>query len=85
MDEDSSALGWLLLLTQLPKTPSSTRVALWRRLRAAGATTIVNSAWVLPETESHARFLGKLRDEVGRQGGTVFEETGSLAGEDPGP
>jgi hypothetical protein len=72
MDADSRPSKWLLLLTQLPKTPSSARVALWRHLRAAGATTIVNSAWVLPETDTHVEFLGKLRDEVSRQGGTVF-------------
>jgi hypothetical protein len=72
MDPDSSAPGWLLLLAQLPRTPSSARVALWRRLRAAGATTMVNGAWVLPETAEHAELLGQLRDVVLRQGGTVF-------------
>jgi ChrB-like protein len=72
MNADSCASGWLLLLAQLPKSPSSARVALWRRLRAAGATTMVNSAWVLPETAPHAEFLGQLRDGVLRQGGTGF-------------
>jgi hypothetical protein len=72
MNSDSCASGWLLLLAQLPRTPSSARVALWRRLRGAGATTIVNSAWVLPETPAHAEFFAHLRDGVVRQGGTVF-------------
>ena len=72
MDADGCASGWLLLLAQLPKSPSSARVALWRRLRAAGATTMVNSAWVLPETAPHTEFFGQLRDGVLRQGGTVF-------------
>jgi Protein ChrB, N-terminal len=72
MDADDCAPGWLLLLAQLPKSPSSARVALWRRLRAAGATTMINSAWVLPETAPHAELLGQLRDGVVRQGGTAF-------------
>lgn len=72
MGADGCAPGWLLLLAQLPGTPSSARVALWRRLRAAGATTMVNSAWVMPETVPHAEFLGQLRDGVVRQGGTAF-------------
>lgn len=72
VDVDGCAPGWLLLLVQLPRTPSSARVALWRRLRAAGATTMINGAWVLPETEPHADFLGQLRDVVLQQGGTVF-------------
>ena len=72
MDADGRASGWLLLLAQLPKSPSSARVALWRRLRAAGATTMVNSAWVLPDTAPHAELLGELRDVLIRQGGTAF-------------
>lgn len=70
--DDGRASGWLLLLVQLPRTPSSARVALWRRLRAAGATTMINGAWVLPETAPHSELLGRLRDKVLRQGGTAF-------------
>jgi len=72
MDAADCASGWLLLLAQLPKSPSSARVALWRRLRAAGATTMINSAWVLPETPPHEELLGQLREGVVRQGGTAF-------------
>jgi hypothetical protein len=75
---DGGAGGWLLLLAQLPGTPSSARVALWRRLRAAGATTMINSAWVLPETEPQAEFLGQLREGILRQGGTAFVLTVSI-------
>ena len=50
MDMAHPPSGWLLLLVQLPSTPSSARVTLWRRLRSIGATTMVNSAWVLPQT-----------------------------------
>jgi hypothetical protein len=45
---------------------------LWRRLRAAGATTLVTSVWVLPETAPHAELLRQLRDGLFRQGGTGF-------------
>ena len=72
MAADSFAPGWLLLLVQLPSKPSSARVALWRRLRAIGATTMVNGAWVLPDTAAHAALFGKLRVRVLRQGGTAF-------------
>jgi len=71
-DEDEYKSGWLLLLAQLPKTPSSARVTLWRRLRAAGATTLVNSSWVLPASQAHNELLGQLQDGVIRQGGTAF-------------
>lgn len=48
---------WLLFLAQLPATPSSLRVNVWRRLREAGSTTLQNGVWVLPRTkETTARF-----------------------------
>ena len=72
MDADSYPSSWLLLLTQLPASASSPRVALWRRLRAVGATTMVNSVWVLPETGPHAELLEQLRDGLLRQGGIGF-------------
>ena len=59
-------------MTQLPSTPSSARVALWRRLRAIGATAMVNGAWVLPDTTLHAKFFEQLRGNILGQGGTAF-------------
>jgi hypothetical protein len=72
MDTDGSPSSWLLLLTQLPRSASSPRVALWRRLRAAGATTMVTSVWVLPETAPHAELLEQQRNWLLRQGGIGF-------------
>jgi hypothetical protein len=72
MGTDSSSSGWLLLLVQLPSKPSSARVALWRRLRAVGATTMVNGAWVLPDTAPHAEFFEQLLEGILRQSGTGF-------------
>jgi len=72
MGADSSSPDWLLLLAQLPSKPSSARVALWRRLRAVGAATMVNGAWVLPDTRTHTAFLAKLREHILQQGGTAF-------------
>ncbi len=72
MDADSHSSGWLMLLAQLPSKPSSARVALWRRMRAAGATAMVNGAWVLPSTVPHTEFLEQSRESVIRQGGIGF-------------
>jgi len=72
MDMEKPAPGWLLLLVQLPSSPSSARVALWRRLRAIGATGLVNGAWVLPQAAPHAEFFEKLLETVRKQGGAGF-------------
>jgi hypothetical protein len=82
MDAESPSSGWLLLLAQLPTSPSSARVALWRRLRAIGATGMVNSAWVLPHSAPHAEFLEQLLDTVRKQGGDGFMLTVSAASPD---
>jgi hypothetical protein len=72
MATDNNSAGWLLFLAQLPSSPSSARVSLWRRLRAIGAGGLVGGAWVLPRTATHARFFGQLEETVRAQGGKVF-------------
>ena len=70
--EDSAGAGWVLLLAQLPASPSGPRVALWRRARAAGAAGLQNGAWVLPRTGGHAALFGRLAETVRGQGGSAF-------------
>jgi hypothetical protein len=82
MDKEKPTPGWLLLLAQLPSSPSSARVALWRRLRAIGAAGLLNGAWVLPQAAAHAEFFERLRETVHKQGGTAFVLTISAASPD---
>jgi Protein ChrB, N-terminal len=82
MDAEGPSASWLLLLAQLPSSPSSARVALWRRLRAIGATGMVNSAWVLPYATAHAEFFEQLLGTVRKQGGDGFVLTVSSASPD---
>jgi hypothetical protein len=49
-------MNWLLLLPQLPASPSTLRVTVWRRMRAAGALSLQNGVWVLPSTPEYRRF-----------------------------
>jgi hypothetical protein len=72
MDAETYPSSWLVLLIQLPSKPSSARVALWRRMRAAGATPVVNGAWMLPSTSAHDSFFEQSREGVVRRGGTGF-------------
>jgi hypothetical protein len=60
---------WLMFLPQLPSSPSSLRVLVWRRLRAAGALGLQHGVWVLPQRPEHERFLSNLVAEIQPQGG----------------
>ena len=72
MDAEAYPSSWLVLLAQLPSKPSSARVALWRRMRAVGATPVVNGAWMLPCTTAHEDFFEQSSEYVIRRGGTGF-------------
>jgi hypothetical protein len=70
--EGRAGPGWVLLLAQLPASPSGPRVALWRRARAAGAAGLQNGVWVLPGTPGHEALFGQLAETVRGQGGSAF-------------
>jgi hypothetical protein len=72
MDADRYSSGWLMLLAQLPSKPSSARVALWRRMRAGGATALVNGAWALPCSAPYTEFFEQSRESIISQGGIGF-------------
>lgn len=57
--------GWALLLAQLPASPSSARVSLWRRLRQLGAVSVQNGVWMLPWSDEHAGLLAQIAEDVG--------------------
>ena len=69
---------WLLFITQLPATPSSLRVHVWRKLRHAGATGLQNGVWVLPRNAENIVFLERLLGYVRQNeaGGLIFQAEG---------
>ena len=76
-------IEWLMLLAQLPAAPSSARVALWRRLRTAGAAGLNTGAWALPASDEHTKLLQQLAGTVRDHGGqaSVFSAQ-AFPGED---
>ena len=64
--------NWLLFLSQLPASPSSPRVMVWRRMKGAGAISLQNGVWILPQSDAHTTFLQELLDYVKQQSGTGY-------------
>jgi hypothetical protein len=60
-------MEWLLFLSQIPASPSTPRVMVWRRMKAAGAVGLQNGVWVLPYTPEQECFLQELLDYVHEQ------------------
>jgi hypothetical protein len=63
-------MEWLLFTSQLPGSPSSLRVMVWRRMKAAGALGLQNGIWVLPHKDSARKFIQEMKAYVESQGGT---------------
>ena len=65
-------MNWLLLLPQLPASPSTLRVNVWRRLRAAGAYGLQNGVWVLPSTPELRKVAEGMMAYVHEQGALSY-------------
>jgi hypothetical protein len=60
---------WLLLIHQIPPTPSYFRAKVGRRLQKLGAVAIKNSVYVLPRTDQTQEDFQWVAREIGSEGG----------------
>lgn len=61
---DARAARWLLLIHQIPPSPSYLRVKIGRRLQALGAVAVKNSVYVLPRNEQALEDFQWVRREI---------------------
>ncbi len=61
---------WILFNSQLPASPSSPRVKVWRWMRAAGAVSLQNGVWILPHSKERAAQAQELLTYVKEQSGS---------------
>ena len=73
-----------MLLAQLPSSTSSLRVSLWRRMKAAGALSLQNGAWLLPASPRNRQLLQETLAYLRAEGGSssIFEAKALEPGEE---
>ena len=67
--EDAEGCRWLLLIHQIPPTPSYFRAKVGRRLQRLGAVAIKNSVYVLPLNEQTQEDFQWVAREIASEGG----------------
>jgi hypothetical protein len=68
---------WLLLVHQLPATPSNLRVRTWRRLQQLGAIPLRQAVYVLPDSPAAREDFEWLKAEIAAAGGEASILTGA--------
>lgn len=53
-------MDWIILLPQLPASPSTLRVMVWRRMRETGALGLQNGVWMLPDNAEKRKLTDEL-------------------------
>jgi hypothetical protein len=53
-------MEWLIFTSQLPASPSSLRVMVWRKMKAMGAVSLQNGVWVLPRAKEQEQMVQEL-------------------------
>jgi hypothetical protein len=66
---DKATRRWLVLVHQLPATPSNLRVRTWRRLQQIGAVPLKQAVYVLPDSGEAREDLEWLKAEIVATGG----------------
>ena len=76
-------MRWLLLVVRLPAEPSRHRVAVWRELRRAGALSLGQGVWAVPQVGVFTQALDRAVQLAQRGDGEaiVLDATGRTEGD----
>lgn len=70
--EPPQAIPWVLLVYKIPRAPTSSRAAVWRKLKRLGALLLHGAVWVLPATAWTREQFQWLSVEIGELGGEAY-------------
>jgi hypothetical protein len=67
----TASASWLLLVTNLPGTNKTLRMRIWRALKSAGAGTLRDGVYVLPQSDSAKAVFAAQASEIHAGGGNT--------------
>ena len=70
--EQPQETSWVLLVYKIPREPTSSRAAVWRKLKRLGALLLHDAVWVLPATPWTREQFQWLAVEIGELGGEAY-------------
>jgi hypothetical protein len=70
--EQSQTPAWVLLVYKIPREPTSSRAAIWRKLKRLGAVLLHDAVWVLPATAWTREQFQWLTVEISELGGEAY-------------
>jgi hypothetical protein len=76
--EQPQARSWVLLVYKIPREPTSSRAAVWRKLKRVGALLLHDAVWLLPATPWTREQFQWLAVEIGELGGEAYLWESSL-------
>jgi hypothetical protein len=70
--EQPQETAWVLLVYKIPREPTSSRAAVWRKLKRLGALLLHDAVWVLPVTAWTREQFQWLTVEIAELGGEAY-------------
>jgi len=70
--EQPQETPWVLLVYKIPREPTSSRAAIWRKLKRLGALLLHDAVWVLPATPWTREQFQWLTVEISELGGEAY-------------
>ena len=70
--EQPRGTSWVLLVYRIPRQPTSSRAAVWRKLKRLGALLLHDAVWVLPATPWTREQFQWLAVEIGELEGEAY-------------
>lgn len=73
-------MNWTTIIYQIPREMHKNRMAVWRKLKSIAALNVLQSIWILPESEAARAEFQALEEQINQNGGkciyciTVIEE-----------